>query len=172
MKYKITILLILLSTIKTIACKCHTDSLPALQDTSWKYSDYVFVGEVVWVNTDDIDSNYAYQVEVIEAFKGNIKKGDKIKGAFNGSDCTRTPKLGKWIIYAHDDDGYIFISTCLLSRSFLEPFQDGTNVKEYYKPFANAKSKKQRIRVREEIRLRALKDIEQELVKLRANKQN
>jgi hypothetical protein len=172
MKYIIIILLILLSTIKTIACKCHTESLAALQDTSWKYSEYVFVGEVTWVNNDDIDSNYAYQVEVIEAFKGNIEKGDKIKGITNNSDCVLIPELGKWIIYAQVYDGYILLSVCALSRSFLEPFRYGTPVKEYYKTLANAKSRKQRIKVLEQIRVKALNDLEQELVKLRSNKQN
>lgn len=176
MKYRIIILLILLSTIKTIACKCYTDSLAALQDTSWKYSDYVFVGEVVWVNNNDIDSNYAYQVEVIESFKGTIKKGEKIKGVTNSSDCVLIPKLGKWLIYAQVYDGHILLSVCFISRSFLEPFHHGTPIKEYYSAYYSTlygiRGKKNKKKHQEQIRLRALKDLEQEIVKLRTKKQN
>tara|TARA_B110000091_G_C13614718_1_gene390331 strand:+ start:244 stop:765 length:522 start_codon:yes stop_codon:yes gene_type:complete len=100
------------------ACKCKTvNSYEKLVEISYTSSDFVFLGELIRLDT--LTGEYTFQV--LESFKGN-NKIDTIIYKPQTSCSLYISENGKWIIYGDIiNEVYIDISQCGASRSENKP---------------------------------------------------
>ncbi|MGB6036400.1 MAG: hypothetical protein WBG42_09025 [Cryomorphaceae bacterium] len=89
----------LLATALSISCMCPPPKtgLQGFDEAFDRVSD-VFVAEVVMIDTLSL----MYVVEVIEVFKGDLKKSDKVLGRNHWSCYPNIDRYGKWIIFGED----------------------------------------------------------------------
>jgi hypothetical protein len=156
-----------------IACDCKSLTLRGQQNSSFKESYLIFIGDVL--ESDSKAGTYRFQV--VEFLKGqsetNIIVGKYLTG------CSGFPKSGRWIIYVDTfKNGIMNFNSCGLSRSFHEPHF--VSVTEYRLPppiETKQKDSKKSIQMSFEferamatIQERALKDLELEIDQLRNRK--
>jgi hypothetical protein len=119
MRYIKNILLILSISfsIQVVACDCkNLGPLDSLRQISFNESDFVFLGELIELDTID----HTYTFRIIESFKGE-NKDSIIKGKYFDS-CSKFPRdKSRWIVYADLRENLIDINQCLASRSELNP---------------------------------------------------
>ena len=118
----ILITLIIVISNQVYSCDCKDlGPLDSLRIISYNFSDLVFLGELVDIDTMD----FSYTFKIIELYKGEIKT-ELIKGKYFDS-CSSFPKEKcKWIVYANiRSTNVIDINGCLASRSELHPFCNG-----------------------------------------------
>jgi hypothetical protein len=99
-------------------CDCkELGPLKYLRTLSIQNSHLIFLGELLTIDT----STASYSLKIIELFKGEIT--DSIINGRYYDSCSLVPNgSGKWIIYAKfREDSFIEISSCLASRSDLDP---------------------------------------------------
>ncbi|MEL7145701.1 MAG: hypothetical protein AAFO69_04980 [Bacteroidota bacterium] len=109
------------------ACGCNPHkNLQKSRKYALKYTDMIFIGEVTPIPknapTSPADWGKApiFEVIVTEQFKG-VNVGDTLSGIIRSS-CSITPTAGLWLIYAEvDEQGFISIASCGLSRAFYQP---------------------------------------------------
>jgi hypothetical protein len=169
MKRTLTFIFLIMGT-NAIACDCKSLALRDQQNSSFKESSLIFIGDVL-----ESDSKAGtYKLQVIERLKGQTET-DIIVGKYLNS-CSGFPKNGRWIIYVDTfKNGIMSFSSCGLSRSFHEPHL--VNVTEYKLPppeETHQKDSKKSIQVSIEferaiatLQERALKDLELEIDQLR-----
>ncbi|MTH18234.1 hypothetical protein [Flavobacterium sp. LC2016-01] len=96
------------------SCDCKTPEKETMVERGLQYSDIVFYGEVIKIDT--ISSTYTFRI--IELFKGKTRS-QYINGKYF-SNCSLFPQTKQlWIVYAnYEDAGIIDISSCSPSRGF------------------------------------------------------
>ena len=118
------ILILLLYCLKSWSCDCKNISpMDSLREISYHHSDLVFVGKLIESKRDSVSPFYPhyYSFQIKEVFKGAVMKDTIFGKSF--TSCSHFPAdTGQWIIYANImDSGYIDISSCGASRSYLDP---------------------------------------------------
>ncbi len=121
MKETITIIFLISFSFTSFACKCpkfwntwnEQKAIRAIES-----SDIIFIGNLKAV-TDD-----CYEFEVINAFKGAIKKGDLVDGYYLTSCSGRPHGNGKWIFYGKhyptsNDNLVLHYSQCSPTRDLI-----------------------------------------------------
>jgi hypothetical protein len=120
MKTYTTIILLLtfLISSKLTACECTIPKdLTSVQTNEFENSDCIFVGEVIVLDSE----KGTFKVKVAESFNGD-KKGEIYNGIYNFTCEPIINKKGKWLIYGNiNEDGFLEISLCGLTRSFTNP---------------------------------------------------
>jgi hypothetical protein len=118
-KYFLFFYLLLFNLGNIFACDCTPKLDKVNREESYKYSRLVFLGEF---RKENLDAN-SYSFEVLEVFKGDIRKSQIIRGRQHSS-CSRSSFVdGLWLVYATvEDDSLIDISICGASRGINMPF--------------------------------------------------
>ena len=115
---KALLLILILSgfPFKAFSCECIIRDLEKMQKESLRYSEFIFLGEVISSSNDG-----RYKLRVIETFKGD-KDIKEIEGGLLTS-CSFAPDKGEgqWIVYGDIENGKIEISQCGLTRSYSNP---------------------------------------------------
>jgi len=98
------------------ACKCKQIKRESYVSVGLKYSDIIFLGELI-----DSASTGSYSFKILELFKGNYKN-KIIKGLATNSCSLRPTDKGLWLIYANfQKDSLIDIGMCGPSVSLKNP---------------------------------------------------
>ena len=119
MKTIITFVLFQFISITAYCCQCNQLNIDSLQKVSYRSSDFIFLGEVEYVDT----INKVSILNIFEIYKGNINlKKVYVK---NVHSCNFLPyDKGLWIVYSKFiNDSTIEVNTCGASRSNLCPYK-------------------------------------------------
>jgi hypothetical protein len=100
------------------ACDCpQAKNLKSVQNQEFENSDCILIGEVL-----EFDSEIGtFKVKVIESFSGD--ENGKIYNGICDEYCgPLIDQKGKWLIYGNiNQDGFLAVSICGLTRSFENP---------------------------------------------------
>ena len=99
------------------SCKCTQIKRESYVSVGLKYSDIIFLGELI----DSTSTDHSYSFKILEIFKGNYKN-KIIKGLATNSCSLRPTDKGLWLIYASfEKDSLIDIGMCGPSVSLKNP---------------------------------------------------
>jgi len=99
------------------SCKCTQIKRESYVSVGLKYSDIIFLGELI----DSASTDHNYSFKILEIFKGNYKN-KIIKGLATNSCSLRPTDKGLWLIYASfEKDSLIDIGMCGPSVSLKNP---------------------------------------------------
>lgn len=116
MKKYLTIIVLLIS-LKGLACDCALKTLSDWQKSELENSEFIFIGDVIEVN----DSDWTFKIKVTEPLVG----GDSIGNIYVGKNwkyCSPyVHEKGKWIVYGTMEEGFLRLNICGISRSFSNP---------------------------------------------------
>ncbi len=121
-KQTVTLIVLITFSFKSFACKCPKlldkwDEQKAMQMI--ESSDIIFIGKLKTVTKE------SYEFEVVNAFKGAIKKGDLVNGYYLTSCSGRPYGNGKWIFYGryfqmpNKNDLTLHYSQCSPTRNLI-----------------------------------------------------
>ena len=164
MKKHLMIILLLIS-LKSVACTCMIKKLSELQKSELENSECIFIGEVIEVNKSDL----TFKIKVTESLDG----GDSIENVYIGKNWKYcSPYVegnGKWIIYGNMEDGFLRLNMCGISRRFDYPIVNPLPPSpELYKKNTTEKERKKIYeKIRSENMKIALSDLELEITALR-----
>ena len=149
---------------QTFGCDCkNLGPLDSLRQISYNESDFVFLGELIEVDT----IYFTFTFRIIEKFKGEVRNSI-IKGKCFDS-CSIFPRdKCLWIIYADTKEGLIDINQCLASRSEMNPIC--INCYDIPDPYSNEKEKKEYEKEIELLKRKAIYDWKNEIEILRQRK--
>jgi hypothetical protein len=162
MKYKLTLLLLIITLISTkaIACNCSIPkSLKTVQDYEFENSECIFIGEVLKIDSE----KNTFEIRVVESFNGD-EIGKIYNGIYDEQCGPIIDEKGKWLIYANSHENKIGINTCGLTRSFEYPEDNITATSEFLKTYEKEfKEEKRNL----DLKLRAKLDLKNEIINLR-----
>ncbi|MDD7913763.1 hypothetical protein [Polaribacter ponticola] len=162
MKYKLNILLLIITLISTkaIACNCSIPkSLKAVQDYEFENSECIFIGEVLKIDSE----KNTFEIRVVESFNGD-EIGKIYSGIYDNQCGPIIDGKGKWLIYANSYENKIEINTCGLTRSFEYPESNITATSVFLKTYEKEyKQEKQD----SDLKFRAQLDLKNEIINLR-----
>ena len=162
MKYKLNILLLVITLVSTkaIACNCPIPkSLKAVQDYEFENSECIFIGEVLKIDSE----KNTFEIRVLESFNGD--EIGKIYSGFYDKQCGPIiDGKGKWMIYANSYENKIEINTCGLTRSFEYPESNITATSEFLKKCEKKIKEEKR---NSDLKSRAKIDLKNEIINLR-----
>ncbi|PQB07308.1 hypothetical protein BST83_09175 [Polaribacter filamentus] len=162
MKYKLNILLLIITLISTkaIACNCSIPkSLKAVQDYEFENSECIFIGEVLKIDSE----KNTFEIRVVESFNGD-EIGKIYSGIYDNQCGPTIDGKGKWLIYANSYENKIEINTCGLTRSFEYPESNITATSEFLKTYEKEYKQEKRD---SDLKFRAQLDLKNEIINLR-----